>query len=137
MSVLSKIITGIMVAGSSVLSILVPPAGVPLLGLSIGAATNAWTTDKVSASGQALANGTASTVNSQALVVASTTAAALERQALYEKYLSQGYSAQTAATMSGMSSTGMSSTAMLPDWLIYAGIGLLGFFILKKFKLFK
>jgi hypothetical protein len=133
---LGKILSGVMVAGSSVLSIIAPPVGVPLLGLSVGVASQAFsknTSDTVAASGQAVYNSQVASINTIAANTAASTDIAL-KNAMYQKYLTEGYTASQAAQMSGMSGT-MNATST--NWLTIGILAVGGFFLLKMLRIIK
>lgn len=129
----AKAITGVMVAGSSVLSIIAPPIGVPLLGATAAMAAKTWgSADKVAQSGTVVASGNVKGVVNQINAGVNMTMTALQRQQEYQKMIDQGYSPQTAASASGLSSL---STA--PNYLLYGGLAIAAFFILKILKIIR
>jgi hypothetical protein len=127
-TIFSKIISGVMVAASSVLSIIAPPIGVPLLGLSVGVASKTFGTDPVSNSGQVVATGQTQQVAQSVINTSAQTQTLLNKNAAYQSYLNQGYTPAQAASLSGLPTNAMG----LPSWLLYGGIGVIAIVVLKK-----
>ena len=129
---LGKILSGLMVAGGSVLSILAPPIGIPLLSAGIGVAGAAFSSDTVSQSGANIAAGTIGQVADSLTSAANQVTTQIQRETAYKQYVAAGYSETTAAAMADLST---SSTTGLPAWLLPVGIGLIAILLLRKLKI--
>lgn len=131
--VIGKIVTGVLVAGSSVLSLIAPPIGVPLLGATAALATKTWgSADKVAQSGVVVASGNVEGVLNQVNAGLNMTMTALQRQQEYRKLIAQGHSPQVAASASGLSA--LSTT---PNYLLYGALAIAAFFVLKILKIIR
>jgi len=123
-----------MLAGSSVLSIVAPPIGVPLLATSAGFAASQFAgTDPVSASGSAVATGQNQTVMQNAINNSAITGTALAQLTAYNQYIQQGYSPIQAQAMSGYNT----NESGLPTWAIYGGLAVVALVVLKLLKIIK
>lgn len=135
-SLLGKIVSGVLVAGSSVLSIIAPPVGVPLLGLSVGIASQTFSTDHVSNSGQVVAQGKVNAIANSVVASQQITSSLLNQNDLYNSYIRQGYTPAQAAQMSGINPAGSAFTT-IPQGIKYALIAIAGFVLLKVLKIIK
>jgi len=126
MTIVGKILRGVVQGANSVLSLVSP---------TLGAVTSKLTDkyvnsgDKVSTSGTNVAVGAVKTAQSVANASANELTTALTRRAQYDKLLTAGYPPNVASSMSGLSDT---TSGTLPNWIWIAGAALLAVFILPK-----
>jgi len=136
-SLFGKILSGVMLAGSSVLSVVAPPIGAPILAASVGFAGSQWgTTDPVTASGQAVSTGQTQAITQAQINANAQLGSQLASLQAYNGYVNQGYSPAQASAMSGYNAAPV-TTFGLPTWLPYVGIGLGAFLVLKLLKIIK